>query len=704
MSADDPAPTALLYWLGTDPSLRAQLDPFLPASVQVRELTDRAALLAACTQGSPDLVLLGGRLEANDAIELCAELSHSGTRAAVLVTVDESAMDRALSAGAADCIGTAESPRTLAHRMGLALRHRRAQCEASLAAALLALTQKTARVGTFLYSPPEKRLRFSAQASKALGWSEERGESVDHADVLAIVRENARTTFAGWLDQAASGTKGSPIECEVAHHGGKPRIVRFELASVDFHPASGRWIAGTLQDVSPRREAEQRLQVLLAGDTTFGGAERQRFLDKLGQALASAQPPRSKVAVIAVRASFPEGCGEPHEEREARIAALGSRIKECVRDRDSLGHMGTHMRDISLTRTGSEQFAILLPALVQPPDAFRVARRIQHDLVTNASSEWNGAKPELGFGIAIHPDDAAGAEDLLRAAETAMHTANEDENGIRFFTATMNISALERRSLETNLRRAIERDELLVYYQPRVDIKSGRIMSFEALVRWKHPELGLISPAQFIPVAEETGLIIPIGEYVMAQACEQNKRWQDEGRPPVRVAVNLSSVQFMEPELEARVKRVLEHSGLAPDWLELEITESLLLNKVEATIETLQHIKQTGVHVAIDDFGTGYSSLAYLKRLPIDALKIDQSFIRDVVSNPDDAAITTSIILMGKSLKLRVVAEGVETRSQLAFLRVLECDEAQGYLFSRPLPAAEAGALLSAGISATLLA
>jgi EAL domain-containing protein (putative c-di-GMP-specific phosphodiesterase class I) len=212
----------------------------------------------------------------------------------------------------------------------------------------------------------------------------------------------------------------------------------------------------------------------------------------------------------------------------------------------------------------------------------------------------------------------------------------------------------------------------------------------------------MISPAQFIPLAEATGLIIPIGEHVLRVACAQAKRWQDEGLPPVRMAVNLSSVQFLEPELEVRIARVLAETGLPPEWLELELTESILLRNIEETLATLADIKSMGVHLSIDDFGTGYSSLSYLKRFPVDALKIDRSFIRDVTTNPDDAAITTSILLMGRSLKLRVVAEGVETRSQLAFLRVLECDEAQGYLFSRPLPADEAGALLAKGLGSGL--
>jgi EAL domain-containing protein (putative c-di-GMP-specific phosphodiesterase class I) len=282
------------------------------------------------------------------------------------------------------------------------------------------------------------------------------------------------------------------------------------------------------------------------------------------------------------------------------------------------------------------------------------------------------------------------------SCETAMHAASSDEpNCVHFFTSSMNASALERLTIETNLRTALEREELLVCYQPKIDIASGAVVGVEALLRWDHPELGMVSPAQFIPIAEETGLIMPIGEYVLRVACEQNKKWQDEGHAPIRMAVNLSTVQFRDPQLHKVVTRVLRQTGLAPEWLELELTESVLLQKADATIATLRSLKEMGVHLAIDDFGTGYSSLSYLKRFPIDSLKIDQSFIREVTTNPEDAAITTSIILMGRSLHLRVVAEGVESHSQLAFLKVLECDEAQGFLFSRPVPADDVSKLFA---------
>ena len=253
---------------------------------------------------------------------------------------------------------------------------------------------------------------------------------------------------------------------------------------------------------------------------------------------------------------------------------------------------------------------------------------------------------------------------------------------------------LDRIRLHAPAARAVELQQFEVFYQPKVDVATERVVGMEALVRWRHPELGLVSPAEFIPLAEETGLILPIGQIVLRQACIDAKRWQDDGLPPIRMAVNLSSAQFEQPDLYEMVLRVLEETQLPAEWLELELTESMLMGDAEAAVVILRRFKRAGIHISIDDFGTGYSSLSYLRRFPIDALKIDRSFIRDVNVNADDAAIATSIILMGRSLKLRVVAEGVETKNQLAFLKVMQCDEAQGFLYSRPVPEPDARKLL----------
>jgi EAL domain-containing protein (putative c-di-GMP-specific phosphodiesterase class I)/CheY-like chemotaxis protein len=301
----------------------------------------------------------------------------------------------------------------------------------------------------------------------------------------------------------------------------------------------------------------------------------------------------------------------------------------------------------------------------------------------------------LAYGIALGPSDAGDANTLFDCAGKACDRARrEGPAAVAYHNEAQGRWALERLTLEQSLKDAVANDELILYYQPRCAIDTCEVLGMEALIRWRHPHLGMISPAQFIPLAEETGLIVPIGEWVLREACRQNQAWRDAGLPPIRVSVNLSPVQFRSPDLFEIVQSALSDAGLAHEGLELEVTESMLMNDPRSTAAALRKLKDTGLHISIDDFGTGYSSLSYLKQFPIDALKIDQSFVRDVTSNPDDAAIATAIILMGHSLKLTVVAEGVETESQLAFLRVLQCNEIQGFLISQPLPPEKAVELL----------
>jgi len=290
------------------------------------------------------------------------------------------------------------------------------------------------------------------------------------------------------------------------------------------------------------------------------------------------------------------------------------------------------------------------------------------------------------LGISVFPDHGTDGETLLKNADVAMYCAKDNgRNNFQFFTQEMNSRAVERLTLESSLRLALERKELFLVYQPQWDVATGKITGAEALLRWQHPRLGLVPPDKFIPIAENSGLIMPIGEWVLKTACAQAREWQDQGLPPLPVAVNVSAVQFRQESFPALIRRVLLETGLPAQYLELELTESLLLSSADVTLSVLQELKEMGVNLSIDDFGTGYSSLNYLKHLPVYKLKIDRSFVRDITLDPDDAAITGTIISMAKSLNLKVIAEGVENAEQMLFLQEHDCDEVQGYYFSRPL-------------------
>jgi diguanylate cyclase (GGDEF)-like protein len=432
------------------------------------------------------------------------------------------------------------------------------------------------------------------------------------------------------------------------------------------------------------------------------------LFERLSQAIEFAGRNDQMVAVLALdtrRARRLASSNLSRDAGDALIRAILQRLREGLRDSDSVARVDRQLRGATIARVTGDQLCGVLEGLHTPQDAARVASRIVDQLAKPFDVDGCEMCVPSIIGIATYPTEGVDPRQLLERAETAAYCARQDGHGLfKFYSSQLDARAFERLTLEGSMRRGLERGEFVVYYQPKVEIRSGRVLGFEALVRWKHPDLGMVSPAQFIPLAEETGLIVPLGEWVLREACRQNKEWQRAGLAHVRMAVNLSSIQFQQPELLETIRGALRDTGLDANWLELELTESLLMQNSRAAVETLRRLRSSGVHLSIDDFGTGYSSLAYLKRFPIQALKIDQSFIRESTSSPDDAAIVTSIILMARSLKMATIAEGVETNAQLAFLRVLQCDEAQGYLFSPPVPAAQASEILRRDYSADVAA
>jgi diguanylate cyclase (GGDEF)-like protein len=351
--------------------------------------------------------------------------------------------------------------------------------------------------------------------------------------------------------------------------------------------------------------------------------------------------------------------------------------------------------DDTVSRIGGDEFVIVLHHQGDPRKVHEIAQRLRDSLSRAFMIDDQPVTISASFGISMYPHDGTTFRALLVNADSAMyHAKNKGPNNIEFFSAEMNANANLRIELENDLRRAIANDEFVLHYQPKVTLQTGRIESVEALVRWNHPAKGLLPPYEFIPLAEETGLIMPLGSWVIRQACREAMEWQRAGLPRFRVAVNLSAVQFLQQDLADVVMGALRETGLDPDCFELEITESLLMYDPEGAMKTLSRIRSNGVHVAIDDFGTGYSSFAYLKRFPLDKLKIDRSFIAEIDRNPNDAAIVRTIITLGHSLNLRVIAEGVETTDQLAILKDLECDAYQGFFMTRPLPSDQLAALL----------
>ncbi len=427
-----------------------------------------------------------------------------------------------------------------------------------------------------------------------------------------------------------------------------------------------------------RKEAESHLTFYANHDTLTGLPNRAMFNQRLTQALARAQRLGTMAAVLFIDLDRFKIINDTlgHDAGDRLLKQLAERLRECLREGDTIG------------RQGGDEFVVLIEDVSDPPQLAGVGQKILETVASPYLISGQEFHVTASVGISLYPGDGNDQQALLKNADIAMYRAKEQgKNNYQFYSAQMNLHSFERLALETSLRRAVERNEFLLHYQPKVDMRSGRITGVEALIRWQHPELGMVPPAQFIALAEETGLITPIGEWVLRTACAEAQGWVTKGLPPISVAVNLSARQFARDELAAAIMRVLRETALDPRLLELEITESTVMHNADRAAGVLQQLKLLGVRVAIDDFGTGYSSLSYLKRFPISSVKIDRSFVLDLPDDKDDAAITQAVIAMAHSLRLRVIAEGVETSAQYRFLEEHHCDEMQGHYFSKPVDA-----------------
>ncbi|MGF1548319.1 MAG: putative bifunctional diguanylate cyclase/phosphodiesterase [Thiotrichales bacterium] len=462
-----------------------------------------------------------------------------------------------------------------------------------------------------------------------------------------------------------------------------------------FHPHEVRQLAGAL---GRRRVAEDRIRQLAYFDEITGLPNRALFKERLGQALLLARRNQRHLAVLFLDLDNFKRINDTlgHSTGDLLLSEVAKRLLLNLRTSDAIAQGRPEPDHEDLARLGGDEFTVLLAEIAQATDAAVVAQRIVEALGKPIELAGHEITVTTSIGIAVYPDDGQDVETLIKNADMAMYFAKrEGRNAFQFYNESMNTAALKRMTLEKHLRRALERGEFSLHYQPQMEVKSGRISGAEALLRWNNSELGSISPAEFIPLAEETGLILPIGEWVLRTACAQAKAWHDAGVALPRVAVNVSVRQFAQAGFAKLVKEILDETGLIPATLELEITESVIMKDGDAALNTLRELKAVGVQLAIDDFGTGYSSLAYLKQFPIDRLKIDRTFVSAINVDARDRAIAAAVIAMAESMNLSVTAEGVETEGQLSFLESRHCHEAQGYLLSRPLPSTEAGAFLS---------
>jgi diguanylate cyclase (GGDEF)-like protein len=672
---------------------------------EVEQVGDGEAALAAVELSCPDLVILDVEMPGQNGFEICAELRRrpASRELPVLIATglaDTETIDQALSVGASDFIKKPFDWQLLQHRARFLLSAssmvkdlRRTLSDLSDNRTRLANAQRIARLGSWEWIPGERRMRWSDELYHMLGL--ERGrDSSTLDDFIAAFHIDDRASIEKVFRDAEVECKGWTLDHRICGADGEVRIVR-QNAEVETSPdGSFERVCGTLQDITDRRRAEQQIRELAYYDSLTALPNRRMLAEALEGLLDPARVAKRPLALLIVNlerfARVNDTLG--HRGGDEILCGVADRLKRCVENPELRPRFH---RSLPLARIGSDEFSVLLAGIRTSDEAAFVARRILQSLEEPFSIGGNEIVMNARIGIATHPDDGASAEEILRNANTAMHHAQAEREDIHFFRAVMNQRATRNLSLESGLRSAIEREEFFLNYQPLWDARSRAISGLEVLVRWASRDFGLVTPGEFIPLAEEGGFIGPLGDWVLREACRQARVWLDEGVDVPGLSVNVSSVQLRDPNLSSWVRSVLEETGLPPALLEIEITESALLEDEANVSENLESFRETGIRIALDDFGTGFSSLSHLMRYPIDTLKIDQSFVRAIGEGGQTEPLIAAVVAMAHELGLHVVAEGVETPEQEDFLREADCDALQGFRLASPLSREEAVRLLT---------
>jgi diguanylate cyclase (GGDEF)-like protein/PAS domain S-box-containing protein len=649
-----------------------------------------------------DLIILDLHMPGMDGFEVMEQLkpAEPGWLPVLVVTAEPDKKLAALKAGARDFISkpfdTVEVMARIRNLLEVRLLHR----ESSEYGVLMENTvaERTAELARFrgamdatadaiflIDAASMEMVDVSDGACRMLGFSRDALLRIDPVALGLATREQISRLLSG--DSAAH--EHDVVETELLRAGGQG-AVPVEIGWQMLKDGDAPMLIAVARDISERLQAQQRMKHLAHYDALTGLPNRSLFFQNLRDAIELARDKQWRIAVLFISLDRFKMINDTLGASlgDELLRQFSTRLVRCVRLRDTVG------------RLGGDEFALILTMAREQQEAVHVANDVRETLREPFDLHGRPAALTASIGIAMYPDDATDPGTLIKYADTAMVRAREaGRDGYRFFTAGMNVQVLARLDLELALRGALEGNQFVLHYQPKMDLNTGRVSGVEALLRWNRPGHGLVYPAEFVPVMEETGLVVRVGEWIIDEACAQIAAWNAQGVREVRVAVNVSSRQFVEGDLEGMVRASLERHGVEPGLLELELTESALMSNAERTIGVLAGLKQLGIKIAIDDFGTGYSSLAYLKRFPIDKLKIDIAFVRDIITNPDDAAIAQAIINMAHSLHMLVIAEGVETRAQMAYLRRHRCDEMQGFHFSRALQPGAVAELVEANRS-----
>ena len=696
MPASEPQAAPLILVVDDDRMMRTLLrDTLQEQGFAVAEVANGIEALAAYERLRPSLVVLDLHMPEPDGFSVCRSIRerHPSDPTPILVVTadaDPASLHRAYLAGATDFVAKPLHAALLAHRIRYLLRGSRALVELAQSQRSLSRAQRIARLGSWEWNPYTGELKWSGETFRILGIDPSELGTWDR--FFSTVHPADRDRVRAEMREGMRGQHSFRIQHRIVLPDGSVRHVDAQGEVAADGPEDGAWISGTLQDVTEQAHAQARIRYLASYDSLTGLANRRLFRDQLERAIGAAKARGHMVGVLFMDLDRFKRINDTlgHGSGDALLQVVAERLRAHVRGSDVVGRADIDELAPAISRLGGDEFTILLSKLEQPEDAGDVARRILRAIPEPVALEGQSVSLSASIGIAVYPVDGEDVETLVKHADAAMYAAKElGRDNFQFFSQEINALALRKLALESRLRNAIERDEMRLHYQPRLDLQTGQVCGVEALLRWSHPDLGVVSPREFIPLAEEAGLITPIGEWVLRTACVQARAWHEQGLGPIAISVNVSPRQFAENDLRDVVGRVLRETGAPPGLIELELTERLLLQDNEETAVVLRDLRAMGVTISLDDFGAGYSSLSYLARFPLDTLKMDHCFVRDVDHDPAAAGVAKAVIAIGHSLGARVVAEGVDTFEQERFLRDQGCDELQGFLLAGALPADE---------------
>jgi diguanylate cyclase (GGDEF)-like protein len=689
----EPEPTRILIADDDDASRLVVAEVLSQDGYQVVEAADGLEAVERFAAEPADLVVLDVMMPRLDGFAACARMRNTSGGGGVPILMltgldDEDAIERAFHAGASDFATKPIHWVMLRHRVRFLLRAKRGADELRRSQILLSSAQRIAALGTWEFVDSGESIRLSLDAARLLRTDRVVCSVPTFLEHFAV---DALPALSRALEAAGRRQEGFRLDVALVESGGFARTVQLQAETVPAEEDGSPWMLGTVQDITERKDAERRIRFLAYYDTLTGLPNRTFFEETLVVSLARARRTRRVLATMFVDLDhfkrINDSLGHPAGDRV--LQEVGRRLREAVRSEDGIARpVAEEARTVA--RLGGDEFILSLVDLHRPEEAALIAGRVLQLLERPITLDGGDVYVGASIGISVFPADGEDAEELLKNADTALyHAKGAGRNTFQYYSHSMNAAISQRLEFETSLRVALRDGGLRLFYQPKVR-GDGSLAGFEALVRFQHPEHGLLPPSEFVPLSEECGLIVPIGNWVIREACRQARAWSDAGLPRCRIACNVSARQFRQEGFAQILEETLESTGVAPSSLEIEVTESALMDHPERAVEALARLCRRGIRIALDDFGTGYSGLSYLKKFPLHTIKIDRSFVKDIVTDKGDAAIVAAVVTLARELSLEVVAEGVETAAQRDFLVRLGCPVMQGYLFGRPGTSQEA--------------